>query len=63
MTESETLKLQDLWIVIDGSIYTKHEYPVLTFTGKMLARKPIAFNVSEVIAKRIVELHNRALAK
>ncbi len=57
--------LKSPWKVIDGSIYTVHEWPIQSETklvdehGKV--RKvpdAIAYNVGDDLARHIVELHN-----
>lgn len=59
------MKLNEKWVVIDGSIFTDKQFPVKTENKLrvVMSRKAVAFNVGESVAKHIVDLHNKSLEK
>ena len=57
-------KLKAVWILVDGSIFTRDFTGVIkTPTKTMKCRESIAFNVGDEIGRSIVSNHNEQLKR
>lgn len=52
---------KESWVVVGGSVYTKAVHKHTSEYNTWWAQQAVAHNVGSVLAKHIVDLHNRSI--